>query len=325
MKRNFLAILTGVVLLLIFGMLLFMFQVRQTEVVVVTTFSKPTRQITQPGAYFQLPWPIQKVHKFDHRVHNFESQFEQLYTSDGYNLLIMTYVGWNISEPQVFFPRFGGSTKRAQESLEGVVRNAYSGVVGKHPFAHFISTDERQLKFAEIEKEMLERIQQDVRNNNYGIEVKFLGIKKLGLPESVTKLVFERMQSERQVLVTKIQSEGESEAQRIRTAANLESAKLLADAEAEATRIRGQGDAEAAKYFQVFEQEPALATFLLNLSGLEAFLKDRTTLILDQDTPPLQLLKTVPVSPAAKPALTDKSAANPESSLKGPQQASKLP
>ena len=303
MKRNLLAIMIGIALLLIFGMLLFMFQIRQTEVAVVTTFGKPTRPITQPGPYFKWPWPIQEVHKFDQRIHNFESEFEQVYTSDRYNLLIMVYVGWNIAQPELFLPRFGGSEAKARESLEGVVRSAYSGVAGQHPFAHFISTDEKELKFAEIEKEILARVQQDVRTNSYGIDVRFLGIKKLGLPESVTKLVFERMQSERRLLTTKIQSEGESEATRIRSAANSESAKLLYDAEAEATRIRGQGEAEAAKYFQVFEQEPALANFLLNLTGLESFLKDRTTLILDQETPPLQLLKELPGGPAgAKPA-----------------------
>jgi membrane protease subunit HflC len=324
MKRNLLTFLTGAVLLLIFGMLLFTFQVRQTEVAVVTTFGNPTRPITQPGLYFKLPWPVQKVYKFDERIHNFESKFEQLYTADGYNLLILVYVGWNISEPQVFFPRFGGSEKRAEESLEGLVRNAYSGVVGKHPFAHFISTDEQELQFAQIEEEMLKRVQQDARGNNYGIDVKFLGIKKLGLPESVTKLVFERMQSERQVLVSKIKYEGELEAQGIRSAAISTSAKLLADAEAEATRIRGQGDAEAQKYFQVFEQEPVLANFLLSLSGLEAFLKDRTTLILDQDTPPLQLLKGLPPSATALKAASA-GADKPEPPAQAPQPARQSP
>src|SRR5262245_16074557 len=157
MKRN-LTISIGAVLILIFVLLLFVFQVRTTEVAVVTTFGKATRPITEPGAYFRWPWPFQKVHKFDKRTHNFESKFEQVLTPDGYSLLIMVYAGWNISQPDVFFPRFSGSIKQAEENLEGLVRNAYSGVVGKHPFSHFISTDEKELKFVQIEQEMLERI-----------------------------------------------------------------------------------------------------------------------------------------------------------------------
>lgn len=291
MKRNLPTVIIGGLLLLIFVLLLFVFQVRTTEVAVVTTFGRPTRNILEPGAYWKWPWPVQRVHKFDKRIHNFEGKFEQVLTADGYNLLLMVYVGWTINEPNNFFPRFNGSTRKAEESLEGLLRNAYSGVVGKHPFSHFISTDEKELKFVDIEKEMLERVQADSRAITNGIEIKFLGIKKLGLPESVTQLVFERMTSERKVLEEKIKSEGERQASEIRSSANLQSAKLLADADATATRTRSQGDAEAAKSFAVFEQSPELANFLLQLNGLELFLKEKTTLILDQATPPLNLLR----------------------------------
>jgi modulator of FtsH protease HflC len=290
-KRNTLTLVIGLALMLIFLALLFVFQVRTTEVAVVTTFGRPVRNIEQPNLYFKWPWPIQKVYKFDKRIHNFESASEQVLTSDGQNLIITLYVGWNISDPKQFFPRFGGSEKKAQESLEGLVRNALSGVPGRHPFSNFISTDQKQLKFVEIEQEILQRIQADARGKDYGIDVKFLGIKKLGLPESVTKLVFERMQSERQVKVSEIQSTGERDAANIRSQADLESARLLAQAEAEATKIRGLGDREATKSLEAFKQEPSLAIFLNQLKGLESFLKERATLVLDIDTPPLNILK----------------------------------
>jgi membrane protease subunit HflC len=290
MKRNTLILIVGALLLAMFVLLLFVFQVRTTEVAVVTTFGRATRPITEPGAYFKWPWPIQKVQKFDKRIHNFESKFEQVLTPDGYNLLIMVYAGWTISQPDVFFPRFNGSIRQAEENLEGIIRNAYAGVVGQHPLSHFISTDEKELKFTVVEQEILDRIQRDAKASGYGIEIKFLGIKKLGLPESVTQLVFERMQSERELQETKIKAEGQNAADVIRSGANLESAKILAKADAEATRIRGQGELEAAKAWQVFQKNPELASFLLQINALEQFLKERTTLILDQTTPPLQLL-----------------------------------
>lgn len=290
MKNNPLAIVVGVVLLLVFGMLFFMFQVRVTEVAVVTTFGKPTRTITDAGPYAKWPPPIQKVHKFDKRVHNFESKFEQVMTSDGYNLLIMVYAGWRISEPMIFFPRFQGSVKKVEESLEGLVRNAYSGVSGLHPFAHFVSTDPNQMQFPAIEHEMLERIQNDVQSSGYGIRVEFLGIKRLGLPESVTEAVFKQMRAEREVLVSQIKSEGAEQASAIRTSAELTGAKLLAEADAEATRALSLGEAEAAKSYQIFEKNPELAKLLFQLKTLEAFLKENTTLILDRNTSPLELL-----------------------------------
>ena len=124
-------LVVGAVLLVIFVLLLFTFQVRQTEVAVVTTFGKATRDIVDPGFKWKWPWPIQQVHRFDQRIRSFESKFEQVLTADGYNLLIMVYIGWNISEPTTYFPRFGDAPARAEESLAGLVRNAYSGVVGE--------------------------------------------------------------------------------------------------------------------------------------------------------------------------------------------------
>lgn len=299
MKRNPVTVTIGALLLFIFVLLLFTFQVRTTEVAVVTTFGRVSR-IEGPGAHFKLPWPIQSHHKFDQRIHVFNSTFEQTLTSDNNNLLVSVYVGWKISDPSIFLTRWNGDTNRAEASLEGLIRNASSGVIGKHPFSQFISTDEKELKFVEIEQEMQARIQADCRAVTNGLDIAFLGINRLGLPESVTKLVFERMESEREVLVSQIRGDGERRASEIRSRADSDSAKLLSEADAQATKTLGEGEKEAAKSFGVFKQEPDLAIFLLKLKALEQFLQNRTTLILDDSTAPLDLLKSQKPGPARK-------------------------
>lgn len=291
MNRNPVTITIGSLLLLIFVSLLFLFQVRQTEVAVVTTFGRFSHQ-AGPGAHFRLPWPVQSVHHFDQRIHNFESKLEQILTADENNLLIQAYVGWNISDARVFLERFGGDPRKAEENLEGLIRNAYSGVVGRHPFTHFISTDERQLKFVEIEREMQERVQADCRAVTNGLNIQFFGIKRLGLPESVTQLVFETMRSGRDKLASVIESDGQRQATEIREKARAEGAKLLAEAEAQATRILSEGEKQTAASFEVFKQEPDLAVFLLKLKALEQFLQERATLILDDKISPLDILKS---------------------------------
>jgi len=50
----------------------------------------------------------------------------------------------------------------------------------KHPLSDFVSTNEKGAKVVEIEKEMLNLVRSQVRTNNYGIEIEFLGLKKLG-------------------------------------------------------------------------------------------------------------------------------------------------
>jgi len=292
MKRNTLTLIIGAVLILIFALLLFVFQVRQSEVAVVTTFGNPTRPIIKPGLYLKWPWPIQRVYKFDQRTQTFEDKFTEGFTADNNTLLTMVYVGWRITDPKTFFPKFAdGSVGAAERTLEGIVSNAKGAVVGNHALADFVNADESKLQFDAIEKEIQTLVEAQLRTNDCGIKIEFLGLKKLGLPESVTQTVFDRMTSERKVLADKLQFEGEAEAQKIRSAADRRAAETLANAEAEATRIRGEGEAKAAELLPIFEQNPALANFELRLKALEQSLKERATLIFDERTPPFDLFQ----------------------------------
>jgi membrane protease subunit HflC len=291
-------IVIGAVLIVVFALLLFVFQVRQSEVAVVTTFGKPTAQpYDKPGAYFKWPWPIQKVYKFDQRVQNFGDKFSENLTADNNNLLTSVYVGWRISDAATFFPKFaGGSVAAAQRMLESMLRSAKSAVVGKHPLSDFVNADMKQLKFDAIENEIEQAVQSQLQTNNCGIKIEFLGIKKLGLPESVTQTVFQRMTSERQILISRFQYEGEAEAQKIKSAADRQAAETIANAEAAATRIRGEGEAEAAKMLPVFQQNPELANFLLRIGALQQSLNQRATLIFDERTPPFDLFRSIPTN-----------------------------
>ena len=275
MKRNTVTLVIGALLVLIFFVLLFTFQVRQTEVAVVTTFDKPTRFIDKPGCNSGGA-PIQKWTSLTSACTASRDDSTVLTRGDPVGVL---YVGWSIKNPTNFFSSFrGGNAAAAEPSLGGLIESAKNEVVGKHPFSHFVSTDPKELKFDEIEDEILKKIRPDAEAK-YGIDVRFVGIKKLGLPESVTEKVFARMQAERTKVVEILKSAGELEASKIRSAADTERQKLLADAHTKAMALRGQADAEASKSFSVFNQNPDLAIFLLQLRALEETLKEKATLI----------------------------------------------
>ena len=295
-KRSPITLITGAVIGVIFLLLLFTFQVRQTEVAIVTTFGKYSREIKQPGLYGKLPWPVQRVYKFDNRIQSHESKLEQAVTRDGNLILVSTFIGWQIADPRLFLERFDrGDIARAEQTLGSLVRDTQSSVVAGHVFADFVSTNAASVRFDDIEKEITSLLQSRARES-YGVDVRFAGIRQIGLPESITAKVFERMREERQRLAKAIQAEGAREASDIRSEAERQRQEILAKAEAEATVIRGEAEAEAAKSMSVFEQNPKLATFLLELKALENSLTNRTTLILDQQTPPFNLLQGAPSS-----------------------------
>jgi membrane protease subunit HflC len=301
MNKKIITVAIAAVLLVIFVLLLFTFQVRQSEVVVVSTFLKPTDTITNAGLYVKWPWPVQSVNRFDQRVQTFEDKFSENLTADNTMLLVNVFVGWRISDAKAFFPKFpGGSAAAAQRQLENMIRSAKAAVVGKHNLSDFVNSDPSQLKFGEIEKEMQTAVEAELAKNNYGVSIEFLGIKKLGLPENVTQTVFDRMKAERTKFISDAQYQGEAEATKIKSAAERQAADVLASAQAVATRIEGEGVAEAAKTLAVFQQNPDLAVFQLQLEALKNSLNQKSTLIFDEQTPPFDLFKKLPAATTGK-------------------------
>ncbi len=291
MKNRIPTLIIGSFLLLIFLFLLFAFQVRTTEVAVVTTFGSISGQPrTEPGLYPRFPYPIQTVYKFDKRLQNFERKYEQSFTRDKKSPIISVFVAWQIEDPIVFLKRFNGDIARAEASLENVVRDAKNAVIGRHDFSELIAPNPSLVKFDEIETEM-KIMMSETALKTYGIKIELVGIKQLGLPEGLTAKVFDRMKTERERQVKKLIAEGTSEAVRIRSDAELKRDTTLAEARRQALVLRGEAEAQAAEFYKVLNQDETLARFLISLNGLEATLKDRTTLFLDEKTAPLNLLR----------------------------------
>jgi len=291
MRRNPLILFIGVVLVIIFFLLLFTFQVRQSEVVLVTTFGKPSNPYTEPGIKLRAPWGIQMVHRFDKRVQNFEDQLTEGLTRDGKNLLTSVYVGWQITNPSEFFAKFGGgdAIPEAEKHLKQVLGGAKSAVVGKHPLTDFVSATDNGTNYLNVESEILSAVQSQVKASGYGLDIQFLGIKRLAIPEQVTQQVFDEMTKERQVLVKASEAEGDAEASKIKSQADRTAAEMLAKAEGKATEIRGEAEGEAAKYLPIFRQDPELANLIFRLNALEGTLKEKSILIFDRRTPPFDL------------------------------------
>jgi modulator of FtsH protease HflC len=292
MNKRPLTLIVAVVLLVIFGLMLFVYQVRVGDVAVVTLFGKIVSTKSEPGAGLRLPYPIERVYKMDQRIQNFQDNFEQVRLKDQNTLLLAVYVGYRISQPDVFFTNFvNGSISEAEKNLVEIVRNSKGEVAGSHNFADFISADPAQMKFGQIEQEILNQVQARVTDLHYGVEIKFLQIQKIGLPESVTQNVFGRMIAERQYYIDTIESQGQEHSTEIKATADGQAANLLSDAEAKAKTIRGEGEAQMMKSLAVLQQNPNLATFNMQIEAMEQMLKKKTTLIMDLSTSPLQWLQ----------------------------------
>ena len=109
-----------------------------------------------------------------------------------------------------------------------------------------------------------------VENEKQGINVEFLGIKQIKLPESVTQLVFNRMEAERKTNENAITFEGVRLAENIKSGARTQSARMLTEADAEATRQRALGWQKASDSFEIFRTDPKFADLPSDLERNEA-------------------------------------------------------
>ncbi len=208
-------------------------------------------------------------------------------------IIVNTYAVWKIAEPLEFFNAVG-TVSEAENKLRSRINDTQNRVIGRHSFGEFVNSDPAKIHFKQIEEEMLTDLQKTVRED-YGIEIKTLGIKQLKVSEDVSKDVFVRMAAERNRKTEATISEGNAEAVSIKTDADKKTTMLLDAAEARAKVIRGQGDAEAAKYYEMLKEDPEFAMFLRDIEALKKILEERSTIVFSADSAPFTLLKEIPV------------------------------
>ncbi len=296
-------VLLGVIVAAIFLVAIFSYQVMAAEKAVLMTFGKIT-DVTGPGLHFRWPMPCQTVVKYDVRLRCFDGnigKLEETMTNDQKNLVVGIYVLYKI-EDLAKFHRSAGNVAFAEERLGSLMRTAKNGIIGKYRFDELVNTDPKKIRLAEIEDSILKEVAPEAMSL-YGIKVDSVGIKTVGVPEKISKEVANRMVKERNVAATRYRESGKAEAAKIRTEADNQKLQTLADAEAAAKKIRAEGDAEAAVHYAAFAENPELASFLRKIESLKRILSTKTTLVLDTDSAPFDIMgKGGASAPAAAPS-----------------------
>ncbi len=291
MKNTAVTILV-IVIVTIAVLLAVCFQVRDTEAVLVTRLGKPQRTITKAGLNVRWPAPIERVHKFDTRMRIYEATIAETTTKGAIPIIMHTFVIWQVQDPLSFYNAVQ-TVDQAENKLYSLIQDTQNKVVGRHEFSEFVNSNPEKTRFKQIEEEMLQELSA-AASQNYGINIKAVGIKQLKVNEDTTKAVFERMRAERNRKTEAILSEGNARATAIKSNADTKKQKLLAAVEGRAKAIRGAGDAEAAKYYELLNEDPEFAMFLREIEALKKALAERATIIISADSEPFRLLKEMP-------------------------------
>jgi len=299
MPKTLPSILVAVIIVVVILLMMCAFQVKYTETAVVTRFDK-IKQVIKPadaGFQWKLPWPIETVHRFDARLRTLETEFKQLGTADQKTVVLTAYATWKIDDAEKFLKAVGRDDA-AEPKLRDLLENRVSEVLKSHALSDMVTTSADKLKFDQIEASFLEGVQQRALDN-YGVWINSVGVKRLNIPESVTKEVFARMKEERQKTIKELEGQGTSEAQGITARAIEEARKIEQRAEAYARKIEAQGEAEALKFYNIFAENRELADFLKKRESILKILQSgEITLVLSAEEiiPFDELLKRRPAS-----------------------------
>lgn len=284
--KNIGTIIAALVLVTVLLLYWCTYEVRFTEVAILKTMGKPAENaVTDPGLHYKWPWPIQSVVVYDKRTRILEDRTEETRTIDGKTLLLTTFTLWRISDPERFHTNFPTGVEDAEKKLRTTIGTHKLAVVGRREFSEFVSTDPKERKIRDIESAIQKVVAADARAE-YGIEIVDFGIKRLGLPTSVTTAIFQSMRSREEAKSARYVAEGAATAAKIVAEAKAREARIMAEARARAKQIETEAERVVSEYYKEFSEYPELRIFLDKLRTVSAALRARTTLIIGTEKEP---------------------------------------
>ena len=256
-----------------------LYTVNETQVAIKLRLGEIVAIENEPGLKFKTPF-VNNVVTFDKRIQTLDAPAESFLTIAKKTVVVDSYVKWRIVDTQKFYISTGGAMSSANLRLAQNTQDALRSEFSKRTIIEVVS-DEREAIMASV-KEKLKSIAED----EYGIEVIDVRIKRIELSQEVRNSVYTRMETERKGLANKYRSEGAEEAEKIQAFADKERTIILANAYRDSEKIRGNGDAiSASNYAEAYNQDVDFYSFYRSLESYKkAFNQQGDVLILNPDS-----------------------------------------
>lgn len=237
------------------------YRVHQTERAILLRFGAVSQADVGPGLHFKMPI-AEDVKIADGRVLTLDSDPETYFTLEKKPLIVDSFVKWRISDVEAYYKATsfieGSGDRLLQERVNEGLRNQIS-----RRDMHEVVSGERDLLMLELLTTL-----NAVTNDEFGIEVVDVRVKRIDLPTDVSSSVYDRMNSERQIEARQYRAQGLELALGIRADAERQSVVIEANAYKQSEQIRGEGDAGSARiYADAFNQDPEFYTFYRSINA----------------------------------------------------------
>ncbi|MGD2131743.1 MAG: protease modulator HflC [Maricaulaceae bacterium] len=279
-----------------------------TQQAVVTRLGAPIRTINAfgdaesgPGLQFKRPFTDQVV-LFEKRNIGFDIPTEEIQAAGQERLIVDAFARYRITDPLRFYQSVRDQAG-LESRLEPIMDASLRGVLGGVDPNDIISERRSELMRAIQEQATLQARgraageEVDVVNNeDLGIEIIDVRIRRADLPNQNAERVYTRMETERAQAAALIRAQGEERARTIRAEADRNVQEILAEANQTSLTIRGEADAARnAVYADAFSRDTEFFDFYRSMEayqrafgggveGDEATTDGETTLLLSPNS-----------------------------------------
>ncbi len=267
------------------------YTVRFNETAVVTTFGKAGDGSIKEDAGLYLKWfyPIQRVTKYDKRLRVVETRSETQLTSDESQIIVESFITYRVSDPLVFYQRFGNAGERADDHYdraEDVIRDRLRsalGEVSRFGMGELFTPERGASRLPDLENQVLAQVSGEGGLGEYGITPLSVGISRVRLPETTTQAVITRMGANRDKLAKELEAAGQAEVRRTVSKAQSDADRIREFTNRRAQEIIARGDLESVPYLEAQAANQELAVFLQQIELLRNAMAKRLTLILSTE------------------------------------------
>jgi modulator of FtsH protease HflC len=249
------------------------YTVHSTERAVLLRFGAVTSADVAPGLHYKLPLADQ-VKITDGRVLTLDSQAERFYTSEKKPLIVDAFVKWQVQDVATYYTATQFDEQRAERLLSERVNEGLRNQIGSRVM-HEVVSGQRDELMQELTADLGTYMRRDV-----GVTVIDVRVKRIDLPPEVSTAVYDRMNSERQILARQFRATGRERALEIRANADREVVVIGADAYRQSEEIRGDGDAKSASiYADAFGKDAEFYQFYRSINAYAQVFHDKNDLL----------------------------------------------
>ena len=283
-RTTVLLVLTVLTVVLIAGSV---YTVKETERAIKLRFGAVSVADVPPGLHFKLPL-ADDVRKFDARVLTQDAEPQRYYTLEKKPLMVDSFAKWRIRDVGRYYTATSGDERRARQLLAQRVDEGLRNQISRRNM-HSVVSGERDELMLELTRDLDLSMQQDV-----GVEVIDVRVKRIDLPPDVSSAVYARMNSEREIEARQFRAQGRELALGIRADADRQVAVIGANAYKEAQQTRGDGDARAAEiYAKAYNEDPEFYEFYRSINAYaNVFGQDSDLLVVDPNSEFFKYLKS---------------------------------